>query len=187
MARYMVRKGLFATVAVLICIASVAGVYSSVQFGEKSTDMPLHTVASTAPTITPSPTPQVFADPTVTATRWHTDQPVITPPTNRLDDIAPVIQIASPENQTTTHTAGLTLTVNVASYFWILDSITCKTDWQPGTQKLFGIQPSYVDALNATITATFPQVPQGTHTITIYADTHDSMHTEAKLTFTKTE
>jgi hypothetical protein len=75
----------------------------------------------------------------------------------------------------------------VASYFWIIDSVYCRTDWQPERiHQLFRIQPDYVDSLNATITATFPQVPKGTHTVTIYANTHDGMHTEATLTFTKT-
>jgi hypothetical protein len=97
-----------------------------------------------------------------------------------------VLQIVAPANNTAIHTADVTLTVNVASYFWIIDSVYCKTDWQPESHKLFGIQPNYVDALNATITATFPQVPLGSHTVTVYAGTHDGMHAEATLTFTKT-
>ena len=172
--------------AVLVCIFSVAGVNSLVKSGEKSADVSSPALISTAPSTTPSSTPQAVAGPTVTTTRWYTSQPVIPSPPNRLDDIAPVIQIVDPANHTTIHTADLTLTVNVASYFWILDSVTCKTDWQPGIHTLFGIQPSYVDSLNATITATFSQVPQGTHTVTIYADTHDSMHNDETLTFTKT-
>jgi hypothetical protein len=186
MVKCVVRKGILVTAAILVCIFSAAGVNSLVQFREKSADVSSPALASTAPFINPSSTPQVVADPTVTATRWYTSQPVIAKPLNRLDNIPPVIQIAFPANHTTIYTKDVTLTVNVAAYFWIIDSVTCKTDWQTGSHTLFGIQPSYVDSLNATITVIFPQVPQGSHTVTIYANTHDSMHTEATLTFTKT-
>ena len=187
MVKCLVRKGISITVAILVCIFAAAGVNSLIKPEGKPTDVGSAALATTVPSADPSPIPQVVApDPTVTTTRWYTSQPVIPTPQNRLDNIAPVIQIASPANQTTIHTADVTLTVNVASYFWIIDSVTCKTDWQPEIHKLFGIQPNYVDALNATITATFPQVPQGNHTVTIYVSTHDSMHAEATLTFTKT-
>jgi hypothetical protein len=176
------------TTALMVCIFSVAGVNSLVQFEGTSTEVSSPTSASTEPSTNPlpSPSPQtVAADPIVTTIRWHTSQPAIATPQNRLDYIPPLIQIASPTNHTTIHNPNVTLTVKVASYFWIIDSVYCKTDWQPQPSKLFGIQPSYVDALNATITATFPQVPKGTHIVTIYASTHDGMHAEATLTFTK--
>jgi hypothetical protein len=159
-----------------------------VKSGEKSADVSSPASASTAPSINPSPSPSTQTDaaaPIVTAIRWYTSQPAIAAPQNRLDDIPPLIQIASPANHTTIHTTDVTLTVNVATYFWIIDSVYCKTDWQPEIHQLLGIQPNYVDSLNATITATFPQVPKGTHIVTIFANTHDSMHAEATLTFTK--
>jgi hypothetical protein len=187
MVKCLAKKGILVTVAILVCIFIAAGVNSLIKPEGKSADVGSAALATTVTSADPSPSPHVVApDPTVTATRWYTSQPVIASPQNRLDDIAPVIQIAAPANHTVIHTSDVTLTVNVASYFWIIDSVTCKTDWQPELHKLFGIQPNYVDALNATITATFPQVPQGNHTITICANTHDSMHTMATLTFTKT-
>ena len=138
-----------------------------------------------SPTIAPTPylgNSTIF-EPIVSFTQWHTNSPVIQPPANRLADIPPVVEIVSPENQTIFQTSKVTLTVNVASYFWIIDSVYYQADWQEGGHKIFGVQPNYTDALNATITATFTQIPNGNHTVEISANTHDNMHTLSTVTF----
>jgi hypothetical protein len=135
------------------------------------------------PTTTSAPDTTSILEPTVSFTQWHTSSPVIQPPANRLADIPPIIEITSPENQTIFQTSNVTLTVNVASYFWIIDSVYYRADWQEGIHQIFGVQPNYIDALNATITAIFTQIPNGNHTIEISANTHDNMHTLSAVTF----
>lgn len=138
---------------------------------------------NSTPTPTSSPDTTSILEPRVSFTQWHTSSPVIQPPANRLADIPPIVEIVSPENQTILQTSKVTLTVNVASYFWIIDSVYYQADWQEGVHQIFGVQPNYIDALNATITATFTQIPNGNHTIEISANTHDNMHTHSTVTF----
>ncbi|MGD0449515.1 MAG: PKD domain-containing protein [Candidatus Bathyarchaeia archaeon] len=138
--------------------------------------------SSPSPTSQPETAPKIL-EPIVSFTQWHTSSPVIQPPANRSADIQPIVEIMSPRNQTTFQTSNVTLTVNVASYFWILDSVYYQADWQDGVHQIFGIQPNYEDALNATITAAFTQIPIGNHTVEIYANTHDGMHTFSTVTF----
>jgi hypothetical protein len=73
--------------------------------------------------------------------------------------------------------------VNVASYFWTIDSVYYQVDWQEGIHQLFGLQTNYINSLNASIVAAFQQIPFGNHTLTIYANTHDSSHSNATVTF----
>jgi len=121
---------------------------------------------------------------TVSFTQWHTSSDVIQPPSNRTADIPPILEIVSPENQATFQTSSVTLIVDVASYYWIIDSVDYQADWQVGLHQIFGIQPTnYEDALNATITVTFTQIPTGNHTLEIYATTNDGMHAFATVTF----
>jgi hypothetical protein len=138
---------------------------------------------NSSPIPTSSIDPTSILEPTVSFTQWHSSSPVIQPPANRLADIPPIVEIVSPENQTIFQTSKVTLIVNVASYFWIIDSVYYQADWQEGIHQIFGVKPNYVDALNATITATFPQIPNGNHTVEISANTHDKMHTLSTVTF----
>src|SRR5665647_949101 len=122
-------------------------------------------------------------EPIVSFTQWHTSSPVIQPPAIRSAHISPIVEIITPENQTVFQTSNFTLTVDVASYFWIIDSVYYQSDWQDGIHQLFGIQTNYVNSLNASIIATFQQIPFGNHTLTVYANTYDNSHRNATVTF----
>ncbi len=130
-----------------------------------------------------SVTTQTISGPIVSFTQWNTSTPAIEAPANRLADIHPIVEITSPQNQTTFQTSNVTLTIDVASYFWIIDSVYYQADWQAGIHQIFGVQPNYEDALNATITATFTQIPLGNHTVEIYANTHDDTHASSAVAF----
>ena len=136
------------------------------------------------PTPTPMPTPtSTPPEPTISFTLWYTNSPVIQPPADREADIPPICEIASPENQTVLQTSNFTLNVNVASYFWVIDSVYYEADWIEGNHQIFGVQPNYVDALNASITVNFTEIPNGNHTVTVYANTHDGSHSFATIVF----
>jgi len=136
-----------------------------------------------AQSTTPSETTQTVPEPIVSFTQWHTSTPVIQTPVNRLADIQPIDEITSPQNQTIFQTSNVTVTIDVASYFWIIDSVYYQADWQEGIHQIFGIQPNYEDGLNATITATFTQIPLGNHSVEIYVNTHDDMHASSTVAF----
>ncbi len=145
-------------------------------------------IPTPSPTPTLSPTPQrtsnptSFAEPTVSFTRWYTTSPNLQPG-DRLAHIPPIIEMVSPQNQQLFQTSNVTLKVNVASPFWIIDSVYYKADWLEGIHKIFGVQPNYVDALNASITVNFTEIPDGNHTVTVYANTHDDSHSNATVLF----
>jgi hypothetical protein len=139
------------------------------------------TVQSTPITPSPSSTPQ---EPTVSFTLWHTDYPVIQAPTDRLAHIPAVIEIDSPENQSVWQTNAISLKVDVASYFWVIDYVYYEADWLNGRHQIFCVQPNYTDALNASITVNFTDVPSGPHNITVYATTNDGSHSSANVSFT---
>jgi hypothetical protein len=136
-----------------------------------------------AQSTSPFTTTQTIREPIVSFTQWHTSTSVIQTPANRLADIQPIVEIISPQNQSSFQTSNVTLTIDVASYFWIIDSVYYQADWQAGIHQIFGVQPNYDDALNASITATFTQIPLGNHTVEIYANTHDDMHALSAVTF----
>jgi hypothetical protein len=139
----------------------------------------------------PSPTPEPThvatltpPEPSVSFTLWHTNSSVIQPPANELEHINPICEIVSPENQTILQTNNFTLSVNVASYFWVIDSVYYNADWVEGIHQIFGIQPSGgADSINASITVNFSEVPYGNHTLMVYANTHDGSHSFATLVF----
>jgi hypothetical protein len=123
-------------------------------------------------------------EPIVSITQWHTSSPVIQPPATQEAHIPPIVRIVSPDNQTVFQTNNVTLTIDVASYFWVIASVYYKADWQDGIHQLFGILTNPdVYPLNASIVATFPQIPYGNHTLTIYVNTHDNCHSNATVTF----
>ena len=134
------------------------------------------------PQYTPTPAPTI-PEPTVSFTLWYTNSPVIQPPANRTADIPPICEIVSPENQTLLQASNFTLNVNVASYFWVIDSVYYEADWIEGSHQIFGVQPNYIDALNASITVNFTEIPDGNHAVTVYANTHDGSHSFATVTF----
>jgi len=138
------------------------------------------TVQSTPITPSPSPTPQ---EPTVSFTLWHTDSPVMQAPTDRLAHIPAVIGIESPENQSVWKTNAISLKVDVASYFWVIDYVYYEADWLNGRHQIFSVQPNYTDALNASINVNFNDVPSGSHNITVYATTNDGSHSSANVSF----
>ncbi len=133
---------------------------------------------------TPTPVATLTqSEPTVSFALWHTNSSVIQPPADELEHIPPICEIVFPENQTVLQASNFTLTVDVASYFWTIDSVYYQADWQDGIHQLFGIQTNYVNSLNASIVATFQQIPFGNHTLTVYANTHDNSHSNATVTF----
>jgi hypothetical protein len=138
----------------------------------------------------PSPTPEPAhvatltpPQPNVSFTLWHTNSPVIQPPANELTHIPPICEIESPENQTILQTNNFTLNVNVASYFWIIGSVYYEADWIAGIHQIFGIQPHETTPLNASITVNFSEIPDGNHTLTVFANTHDDSHSFATVIF----
>lgn len=122
-------------------------------------------------------------EPIVSFTEWHTSSPVIQPPPIREEHISPIVEIITPENQTVFQTSNFTLTVNVASFFWTIDSVYYQADWRDGIHQLFGHQTQYVNSLNVSIIATFQEIPFGNHTLTVYANTHDNSHSNVTVTF----
>ncbi len=138
------------------------------------------TVQSTPITTSPSSAPQ---EPIVSFTLWRTDYPVIQAPSDRLAHIPAVIGIESPENQSVWQSNVISLKVDVASYFWVIDYVYCEADWLNGRHQIFSVQPNYTDALNASINVNFTEVPSGPHKITVYATTNDGSHSSANVSF----
>lgn len=130
-------------------------------------------------------TVQCKVEPRVSSTPWHTITPVlpVLPSDNRTANIPPYLEITSPINQTSLATNNATLTVNVASSFWAIDSVYYEADWQSGIHQIFGWQSNYVDSLNASISVDFEEIPNGNHTVTVYANTHDESHSNATVKF----
>jgi hypothetical protein len=144
----------------------------------------LYTAIALSPTLEPTPVATLTPpEPTISYTLWHTNSSVIQPPTDQLAHIPPICEIVSPENQTALQTNNFTLNVNVASYFWVIDSVYYNADWIEGIHQIFGIQPHGIEPLNASITVNFSEIPDGNHTLTVYANTHDSSHSFATVIF----
>ena len=123
-------------------------------------------------------------EPIVSITQWHTGSPVIQPPATEEAHFPPIVEVVSPNNQTVLQTNNVTLTIDVASYFWVIESVYYQADWQDGMHRLFYVQSNPdIYPLNASIIATFSQIPYGNHTLTIYANTHDNSHSNATVTF----
>jgi hypothetical protein len=142
-------------------------------------------IPTPTPQYTPTPT-STIPEPTVSFTLWHTNSPVFQPPANRMADIPPICEIVSPQNQTVLQTGNFTLNVNVASYFWVIDSVYYEADWIEGIHEIFSvqpIQPNYIDALNASITVNFSEIPDGNHTVTLDATANDGSHSFATVIF----
>jgi hypothetical protein len=109
----------------------------------------------------PSPTPEPThvatltpPEPSVSFTLWHTNSSVIQPPADELDHVPPICEIVSPQNQTVMQTNNFTLSVNVASYFWVIDSVYYNADWVEGIHQIFGVMEttSGTNSMNASIT-----------------------------------
>ena len=184
----LTRKKIALTLITIIALAFVAVNLSNQQKGLLSTALGLPSTA--LPSLSPELTPVVTLappEPTVSFTLWHTNSPVLQPPADQLAHVPPICEIESPENQTVLQTNNFTLNVNVASYFWIINSVYYEADWIEGIHQIFGVQPNGIDALNASITVNFSEIPDGNHTLTVYANTHDCSHSFATVTFlTKT-
>lgn len=182
------RKTVTLTLLTLVALA-----LSAVNVSNQQKEL-LSTTYASPSTALPSPTPEPTTvatttppEPTVSFTLWHTNSPVLQPPADQLAHVPPICEIESPENQTVLQTNNFTLNVNVASYFWIINSVYYEADWIEGIHQVFGIQPNGIDALNASITVNFSEIPDGNHTLTVYANTHDCSHSFATVTFlTKT-
>ena len=181
---FLKRKKVALTLITLIALGFVAVNLSNQQKGLLYTATALPSAASPSPT--PEPTHVATLTPpgpTVSFTLWHTNSPVMQPPADQLAHIPPICEIESPENQTELQTNNFTLNVNVASYFWIIGSVYYEADWIAGIHQIFGIQPNGIDALNASITVNFSEIPDGNHTLTVYANTHDDSHSFATVIF----
>ncbi|MGA3110744.1 MAG: hypothetical protein ABSE15_01765 [Candidatus Bathyarchaeia archaeon] len=173
----------------LTLLTLIALAFSGVNLSNQQKVLPSTTYAlpSTAsPSPTPEPTPVATTtplEPTVSFTLWHTNSSVLQTPADQLAHIAPICEIVSPQNQTVLQTNNFTLNVNVASYFWVIDSVYYNTDWIEGIHQIFGIQPHGEPPLNASITVNFSEIPDGNHTVTVYANTHDGSHSFATVVF----
>jgi hypothetical protein len=106
-------------------------------------------------------------------------------PTDRLAHIPAVIVIESPENQSVYQTNAISLKVDVASYFWVIDYVYYEANWLNGRHQIFSVQPNYTDALNASINVNFPNVPSGQHNIKVYATTNDGSHSSTNVSFVR--
>lgn len=181
---FLKRKTVALTLVTLIALAFIAVNLSNQQKGLLYTAIALPSAASPSPTPEPTPVATLTPpEPTVSFALWLTNSPVMQPPADQLAHIPPICEIVSPENQTVLQTSNFTLNVNVASYFWIIDSVYYEADWIEGIHQIFGIQPNGIDALNASITVNFSEIPDGNHTLTVYANTHDGSHSFATLIF----
>jgi len=168
-----IGKSFSSLLIVLLAVSSL--IMAKPTFAQTPKPSPMSTVTSAPP------------EPTISFTLWHTNSPVLQPPADQLAHVPPICEIESPENQTVLQTNNFTLNVNVASYFWIIDSVYYEADWIEGIHQVFGVQPNGIDALNASITVNFSEIPDGNHTLTVYANTHDGSHSFATVTFlTKT-
>jgi hypothetical protein len=173
----------------LTLLALIALALSAVNVSNQQKEL-LSTTYASPSTALPSPTPEPTTvatttppEPTVSFTLWHTNSPVLQPPADQLAHVPPICEIESPENQTVLQTNNFTLNVNVASYFWIINSVYYEADWIEGIHQIFGVQPNGIDALNASITVNFSEIPDGNHTLTVYANTHDGSHSFATVIF----
>jgi hypothetical protein len=170
---FAMRKSIVIFAILLLGAAAFGNYYSLLSAASPSpTPEPTHVATLTPP------------QPNVSFTLWHTNSTVIQPPVNELAHIPPICEIVSPENQTVLQTNNFTLNVNVASYFWIIGSVYYEADWIEGIHQIFGIQPHGIEPpLNASITVNFSEIPDGNHTLTVYANTHDDSHSFATVIF----
>lgn len=165
------------TVIPLILLASIAAVayYVSVNPSyQQENSLP---PASIVPTLTSSTTPKQTAapDPKVSFTLWDAPSGAITQ--------SPTIIILSPQNKTYS-TNNITLTVNVGSQFWVIDSVYYEADWQEGYHRIFTVQSSYVPSLKVSINVNFTGIPNGSHRVTVYANMHNDAHGSSSVSFT---
>ena len=180
----MKRKTVALTLITLISLAFIAVNISNQQKWLLYTATALPSAASPSPTPEPTHVATLTPpQPTVSFTLWHTNSSVIQSPADELAHIPPICEIVSPENQTVLKTSNFTLNVNVASYFWVIDSVYYNSDWVEGIHQIFGIQPNGIDALNASITVNFREIPDGNHTLIVYANIHDDSHSFATVIF----
>jgi hypothetical protein len=121
----------------------------------------------------------VGADPTpepeVSFTYWDAPRGAITQ--------SPTVIILSPQDKTY-NTNNIILKVNVGSQDWVLNGVYYEADWREGARRIFNIQTS--DSLKRTVSLTvnFTEVPDGSHNITVYANTHDGAYTSSSVFFT---
>jgi hypothetical protein len=181
---YLKRKTVALTLLTLVALAFSGFNLSNQQKRLLSTTYALPSTASPSSTLEPTPVATATPlEPTVSFTLWHTNSSVLQTPADQLAHIAPICEIVSPENQTVLQTNNFTLNVNVASYFWVINSVYYNADWIEGIHQIFGIQPHGIEALNASITVNFSEIPDGNHTVTAYANTHDGSHSFATVIF----
>ena len=53
--------------------------------------------------------------------------------------------VESPENQSVWQANVISLKVDVASYFWVIDYVYYEADWLNGKHQIFCVQPNYTD------------------------------------------
>jgi hypothetical protein len=171
------RKAMALTFILMVTLASITAFayYVSVcPLNEKENSLPpLSTVfalsLSPEPKLTPPP------DPEVSFTYWDGAPSWIPQP--------PIVRIVSPQNNKTYRTNNFSLIVNVASQFWVIDSVYYEADWIEGHHRIFTVQPTSEMSLKVTITANFTEIPDGNHNITVYANTHNDAHAFSSLFF----
>ncbi len=120
---------------------------------------------------TPSPSPTLPATPNVptelNALTVGWGDPTVKYPNG--------VAVVSPQN-TTYKTSNLTLTVNVTTAFWVINSVYYKADWLGDYHRIYTINYQPVIGAHSqaiTINVKFTGIPDGNHTILVLADYHD--------------
>jgi hypothetical protein len=120
----------------------------------------------------PTPEPKIFS------TYWDAPPGVITQ--------SPTIIVLSPQENDTYSTDDVSLQVNVGSENWVINSIYYEADWREGIHRIFTVQdqPNLEWALRTSLTVNFTGVPNGSHSITVYANLHNHEHGSSTVHFT---
>ena len=120
----------------------------------------------------PTPEPKIFS------TYWDAPPGVITQ--------SPTIIVLSPKENDTYSTGNVSLQVNVGSEFWVINSIYYEADWREGIHRIFTVQdqPNMEWALRTSLTVNFTGVPNGSHSITVYANLHNHEQGASTVHFT---
>lgn len=133
-------------------------------------------------TITPMPTPILTPTPTLKSSQgiqlssWQ-------PPS---DTIGSIVIIDSPTNNTVYSTNNVTLIVHagIQSPYMMVD-VYLETDWSNGTVLFNNMNNGLVTVSGLTITTTLTGIPEGSHTITIIANSASgSLSASSSVSFT---
>jgi hypothetical protein len=166
------RKLVVLTLLPLILLYSFIAIANCVSIIPSQTENYLSPASLALVSTLPTPEPKIFT------AYWDAPPGVITQ--------SPTIIILTPQENDTYSTDNVSLQVNVGSEFWVIDSVYYETDWREGIHRIFTVQdqPNMEWALRASLTVNFTGVPNGSHSITVYANLHNSEHGVSIVNFT---